>query len=323
MIPAKNIKDQINQAIDTVGVKALGKKQSGKVRDWYVKDHLRILIATDRISAFDKVLGLIPFRGAVLNMLSEFWFQQTRDIVKNHMIGTIDPNVMLVSECQALPIEVIVRGYITGVTDTSLWKRYSEGERIIYSIKFPEGLKKNQKLSKPVITPTTRETGPGGHDEPITAKEIIKQKLVSPKIWKQIEKIAVALFTRGSKIAEKGGFILADTKYEFGLDRTGKLILIDEVHTPDSSRLWLKETYKDRFKRGEEVESYDKEIMRIWFKEHGYSGRGKAPKMPDDLIFKIASRYIDVYEKITSQNFNINLTNPPKQRIEESLSKLI
>lgn len=323
MIPAKVIKEQINQAIDTVSVKSLGKKQNGKVRDWYVKDRLRILIATDRISAFDRVLGLVPFRGAVLNMLSEFWFHQTRDIVQNHMIGTIDPNVMLVAECQSLPIEVIVRGYITGVTDTSLWKRYSEGERVIYGIKFPEGLKKNQKLAKPVITPTTRETGPGGHDEPITAKQIISQKLVSPKIWKQIEKIAVALFTRGSKIAEKGGFILADTKYEFGLDRTGKLILIDEVHTPDSSRLWLKETYKGRFKKGEEVESYDKEIMRIWFKEHGYSGRGKAPNMPDDLIIKIASRYIEVYEKITSQNFEIDVTNPPKHRIEESLSKLI
>lgn len=323
MIPAKVIKKQINQAIDTVNVKALGKKQSGKVRDWYVKDRLRILIATDRISAFDKVLGLVPFRGAVLNMLSEFWFQQTRDIIQNHMIGIIDPNVMLVSECQALPVEVIVRGYITGVTDTSLWKNYSEGKRIIYGIRFPEGLKKNQKLSKPVVTPTTRETGPGGHDEPITSKEIIKQKLVSQKIWKQIEKVAQELFTRGSKIAEKGGLILADTKYEFGLDKTGKLILIDEIHTPDSSRLWQKETYKERFKNGEEVESYDKEIMRIWFKEHGYSGRGRPPKMPDDLIIKIASRYIEVYEKVTSQKFETELIKPPKQRIEENLSKLI
>ena len=182
MIDKKTIVKNIPNAINTVSIPKLGKKESGKVRDWYTKDNLRILIATDRISAFDKVLSAVPFRGAVLNLLSKFWFEKTRDIVQNHMIGVIDPNVMLVSECQALPIEVIVRGYITGVTSTSLWKKYSEGERVIYGIKFPDGLIKNQKLKKPVITPTTRATGPGGHDEPITAKEILKQKLISPQI---------------------------------------------------------------------------------------------------------------------------------------------
>ena len=238
------------------------------------------------------------------------------------MIGTIDPNIMLVTECQALPVEIIVRSYITGVTDTSLWKKYAEGERIIYGIKFPHGLIKNQKLKKPVITPTTRATGAGGHDEPITPKEIIKQKLVPANILKQIEKVAIKLFERGTKICERGGFILADTKYEFGLARNGKLTLIDEIHTPDSSRLWLKKTYKARFKKGEEVENYDKEIMRIWFREHGYTGRGKPPPMPHDLIAQIATRYMQVYEKITQEKFSIDLAIPPKQRIQESLTVL-
>lgn len=323
MIDKKTIIKNIPQAIIGVSVRGLGTKHSGKVRDWFVKDNLRILIATDRISAFDKVLGAIPFRGAVLTKLSEFWFEKTRDIIQNHMIGVIDPNIMLVSEVHALPVEVVVRGYITGVTDTSLWRKYSEGQRVIYGIKFPEGLVKNQKLKKPVITPTTRGTGLGGHDEPITAKEIIKQKLIPEKIWKQIEKVAIKLYERGAQIAAKGGFILADTKYEFGLDKVGKLTLIDEVHTPDSSRFWLKKTYSQHFKKGEEVENYDKEIMRIWFKEHGYTGHGKAPIMPDDLIVKISQRYQEVYEMLTGQKFTIDLTHSPKDRVTESLAKLI
>lgn len=323
MIPQKTIKENIETAVQSVSVKSLGKKNSGKVRDWYTKSGIRILIATDRISAFDKVLGLIPFRGAVLTKLSEFWFNQTRNIVPNHMIGVIDPNVMIVSECQALPIEVVVRGYITGVTDTSLWKQYSEGKRTIYGQKFPDNLSKNQKLTHSVITPTTRATGAKGHDEPITKQEIIKQKLVSASTWKQIEEVALQLFDRGTKVADKAGLILADTKYEFGLDRKGKIMVIDEIHTPDSSRYWVKSTHKERFKKGQEPENYDKEFMRMWFKNQGYTGHGKPPQMPEDLIVKIAQRYISVYEKLTGQKFTVDLSIPPQQRIEESLSRLI
>jgi len=323
MIDKKTIVKNIPLAVKTVSFPKLGKKKSGKVRDWYIKNSLRILIATDRISAFDKVLGLVPFRGAVLNKLSEFWFNQTRDICANHMIGTIDPNVMLVSECQALPVEVVVRAYITGVTDTSLWKKYSDGGRVIYGIKFPEGLVKNQKLKKPVITPTTRATGSGGHDEPITSTEIITKELVSEKNWKQIEKIALKLFEKGTKVCEKAGFILADTKYEFGLDKSGKITLIDEIHTPDSSRLWLKATYKERFRKGQEVESYDKEIMRLWFVKQGYRGHGRAPQMPTEVIANITQRYIQVFEKITGEKFEMDFSISPKQRIQDALSKLI
>ncbi len=323
MIDKKIIVKNIPNAIKAVPVRNLGKRQSGKVRDWYSRNNLRILIATDRISAFDKVLGLIPFRGAVLNKLSEFWFNATRDIVSNHMIGVVDPNVMLVSEVQALPIEVVVRGYITGVTNTSLWKQYNEGNRIIYGIKFPDGLKKNQKLKAPVITPTTRGTGPGGHDEPITKQEIIKKKLVPPAIYKQIEKVAIKLFERGTTIASKAGFILADTKYEFGVDKKGKLILIDEIHTPDSSRYWLKKTYLQLVSKGQEPENYDKEFMRLWFAKSGYTGKGKAPTMPDDLVAKISQRYMEVYEKLTGEKFEVDTKRPQLERIMESLEKLI
>lgn len=323
MIGIKTIIENIPNATSTINFAKLGKKSSGKVRDWYTRNNLRILIATDRISAFDRVVGLVPFRGAVLNKLSEFWFDKTRDIIQNHMIGAVDPNVMLVSECKALPIEVVVRGYITGVTSTSLWKNYADGKRVIYGIKFPEGLVKNQKLKKPVITPTTRGTGPGGHDEPITEREIVKLKLVPPKIYKTIEKVAIRLFARGTQIAGKAGFILADTKYEFGLDKNGKLILIDEIHTPDSSRFWLKSSYRQKFKKGEEVENYDKEFMRIWFTKQGYSGTGKVPKLPNDFIAQISKRYIEVYEKLSGEKFTIDLSIPPKQRIANALSKLI
>lgn len=323
MIDKKTIAKNISSTLKTVSIKGLGKKESGKVRDWYSKDGLRILIATDRISAFDKVLGLIPFRGAVLNMLSEFWFEKTRDIIPNHMIGVVDPNIMLVSECKALPVEVVVRGYITGVTSTSLWKRYSEGKRVIYGIKFPDGLKRHQKLKSPVITPTTRGTGAGGHDEPITKEEIIRQKLITAAIWRQIEKVAYALFERGTKIASSAGFILADTKYEFGLDRKGRLILIDEIHTPDSSRFWLKESYYQKMKKGEDPENYDKEYMRLWFVKEGYAGRGKAPQIPESLMVKISQRYMEVYERLTAEKFEVDTTKPQLTRILESLSKLV
>ncbi|MEK7580679.1 MAG: phosphoribosylaminoimidazolesuccinocarboxamide synthase [Patescibacteria group bacterium] len=323
MIPTKTIEKWIPLALKNTEVKGLGKRQSGKVRDWYSLNSIRVLVATDRISAFDRVLGLIPFRGAVLNKISEFWFQNTRDIIQNHMIGVIDPNIMLVSEVQALPVEVVVRAYITGVTDTSLWKNYQAGSRVIYGIRFPDGLSKNQKLVKPVITPTTRATGKGGHDEPITAKEIVQKGLVSQKVWKQVEDAALKIFNRGTALYAKAGLILADTKYEFGLDKKGKLILIDEVHTPDSSRLWVAKTYKQKVKAGEEPENYDKEFMRLWFAKEGYSGRGKPPLMPNDLIVKIATRYMEVFEKLTKTSFDIDLAKTPTERIKESLEKLL
>lgn len=286
----------------SANIKKLGKRYSGKVRDYYIQDEKRIIITTDRISAFDRILGDIPQKGQVLNLLSGFWFKKTKHIIKNHMISIPHPNVMIVKNAQLIPIEMVVRGYITGVTGTSIWGSYEKGERSIYGIRFPNGLLKNQKLKTPIITPTTKADV--GHDERLTEKDILEKKIVSPKIWKQMKQAALALFLYGTKVAARGGLILVDTKYEFGLDESGELMLIDEIHTPDSSRFWIKKTYSQRFKKGLEPENFDKEFMRLWFKEHGYTGEGNPPKMNMKIIKEIKKRYKDVYEKITGEKFS-------------------
>ncbi|MBI2334476.1 phosphoribosylaminoimidazolesuccinocarboxamide synthase [Candidatus Daviesbacteria bacterium] len=306
--------------LKTVNLKGFGKRHSGKVRDFYILTDKRILIATDRISAFDRNLGYIPQKGAVLNLLAAFWFKKTKDIVSNHLISVPDPNVSIVKNAKLIPIEMVVRGYITGVTNTSIWGSYEKGERLIYGVKFPEGLRKNQKLLKPVITPTTKAEI--GHDERLTEKEIRQRRIVSPKIWQEMKKVALALFERGSKICEKAGIILVDTKYEFGL-LDGKLILIDEIHTPDSSRYWIKKTYQKKFLSGEEPESYDKEPLRIWFKEHGYTGHGKPPKMPPAFVAKMSRLYIAIYEKITGKKFIPNRSKNVNKRIQDNLHGII
>ena len=333
MVSKQTIIQNIPNVLKLINLKGFGKKKQGKVRDIYILDKrvfksrsdsrarsYLAIITTDRQSAFDKVLGHIPFKGQVLTSLSAFWFEKTKDIVQNHLIAVPDPNVLLVKECKLIPIEMVVRGYITGVTDTSIWGSYEKGERIIYGIKFPDELKKNQKLPKNVITPTTKADF-GAHDERLTEKEILDKKIVTPKIWKEMKKVALELFARGQKIADKAEVILVDTKYEFGLDEKGKVILIDEIHTPDSSRYWVKKTYQERFKKGVEPESYDKEPLRIWFKEHGFSGKGKIPKMPDEFIARISMLYMGIYEKITGKKFTPDLTTDVSQRIKRNLSK--
>ncbi len=294
----------------------LGKKYQGKVRDFYIVKDKRILITTDRISAFDRILGEIPGKGQVLNLLSYFWFEKTKRIIKNHVIKLPHPNVLIAKNATPIPLEMIVRGYITGVTNTSIWGSYEKGERVIYGIKFPHGLSKNQKLKTPVITPTTKAEK--GHDERLTRNEIIKRKIVSRKIYAEMEKAALALFKKGTTICAKAGIILVDTKYEFGL-LDGKLILIDEIHTPDSSRFWIKKTYKERFKKGLEPENFDKEFLRIWFKEKGYTGDGTPPKMTKDFINKVKNRYINIYEMITNKKFQPKSTSNILSSIQKSL----
>ena len=284
----------------TINLKRFGKKYSGKTRDYYIKSGKRIIISTDRISAFDKNLGYIPYKGQVLNQISLFWFDKTKDIIENHLISSPDPNVMIVKNAKLIPIEMVVRGYITGVTGTSIWGSYEKGERIIYGLKFKNGLKKNQKLPKPIITPTTKAEK--GHDERLTRDEIIKTKIVSEKLYKQMEKASLRLFERGTKICSKAGIILVDTKYEFGIYKN-TLILIDEIHTPDSSRFWIKKTYKERFEKGLEPENFDKEFLRLWYAKRGYKGEGIPPKMPKKIIKKISDRYISIFEKLTKQKF--------------------
>ena len=245
MLTQNELLQAIPHALATVDLEGFGEKEQGKVRDIYrIDDDRRLLVATDRVSAFDRVLGLIPYKGQVLNQLSAWWFQQTADIVANHVISVPDPNVMLVHEAQALPVEVIVRGYITGVTGTSLWTLYSQGVERPYGLDLPPGLRKDDRLPEPVITPTTKAER-GQHDERLTSDEVVERGLVSPELWDEVKRVAVTLFKRGQSIAMRGGLTLVDTKYEFGL-LDGKLALIDEIHTPDSSRFWVAETYGPR-----------------------------------------------------------------------------
>ena len=294
-----------------------GEKDEGKVRDNYRRtDGKRVLITTDRVSAFDRVLGYIPFKGQVLNQLSAWWFEQLTDIVNNHVISTPDPNVTIAHEADPLPVEVIVRGYITGVTKTSLWYLYSQGERTPYGIPMPEGLQKNDKLPTPIITPTTKAEK-GGHDERLTRAEIIERGILPEDLWQKIETAALAIFARGQEVAEKAGLILVDTKYEFGMVN-GELTLIDEVHTPDSSRYWILDTYEP----GGEPQNFDKEFLRKWFAEQGYRGDGVAPQMPAEFIAKVAARYISAYEKLTGETF-VPGTTPVTDRISANVSKAL
>ncbi len=314
MLSLEELINAVPLAVETVDVPELGTKTQGKVRDIYRLDGRRVLITTDRVSAFDRVLGVIPFKGQVLNQLSAWWFEQTHDIVGNHMVEVPDPNVMVVHEAQALPVEVIVRGYITGVTKTSLWYLYARGERRPYGIPLPEGLRKNDPLPQPVITPTTKATG-GAHDERLTRDEVLERGLVPPDLWEQIEEVALALFARGQEIARRAGLILVDTKYEFGLV-DGELVLIDEIHTPDSSRYWIAETYTPGSDR--EPENFDKEYLRAWFAAQGYRGDGTPPAMPPHFIAQVAQRYIAAYERLTGQTFEPG-EQPAADRIARAL----
>jgi phosphoribosylaminoimidazole-succinocarboxamide synthase len=304
----------IPDALHHVDLDGWGEKIEGKVRDIYATDGKRVLITTDRVSAFDRVLGVIPYKGQVLNQLSLWWFEQTQNIVPNHVIESPDPNVTIGREAQPLPVEVIVRGYITGVTSTSMWTLYEQGDRAPYGIPLPDGLRKNDCLPYPVITPTTKATG-GAHDERLTRDEILTRGLVQSKIWEQVEDVAVKLFIHGQRIAEKAGLILVDTKYEFGLI-DGQLTLIDEVHTPDSSRYWLRDSYQAG---GNEPENMDKEYLRKWFAAQGYKGEGVPPVMPPEFIAHVAARYISTYENLTGRAFQPGEL-PAAERIRRNAS---
>lgn len=312
MLTRQQVLDAIPHAFAGVELPGWGPKVSGKVRDIYQRGDQRVLIATDRVSAFDRVLGLIPYRGQVLTQLSLAWFEQTADLVANHVIESLDPNVILVREAEPLPVEVIVRGYITGVTKTSLWTLYEKGERRPYGVELPDGLRKNDPLPQPVLTPTTKADR-GQHDEPLTRQRIIEEGLVAPDLWARVEQVALDVFRRGQAVAANAGLILVDTKYEFGLI-DGELALIDEVHTPDSSRYWLEASYGG----SQPPEHYDKEFLRLWFAAQGYNGDGEPPVMPPDFIAQVAERYISAYEKLTGRSFEPG-EQPAAERIQRVL----
>ena len=322
MIDRSMVIQHIPHALEGVEIEWPLEHGRGKVRDMFsLPDDRWLLVTTDRLSAFDRILTLIPFKGQVLNQLSAFWFDLTTDIIPNHLLEVPDPNVSLVRECEALPVEVVVRGYITGVTKTALWYRYSLGERQIYGYDFPEGMEKNEKLPSPIITPTTKGRA-GEHDERITCAEVVERGLLDEATWDRVQAAALEIFQRGQEIAERGGLILVDTKYEFGRAPDGTLMVIDEVHTPDSSRFWIAESYEARRREGMEPESFDKEFLRLWYAERGYRGDGAPPAATEDLIVQVSQRYVALYEKLTGQPFEPG-AYPAEGRIREVLKQFI
>jgi len=282
---------------------ALPDRREGKVRVSYqLENGHRLFVTTDRLSAFDRVIAGVLYKGQVLNELAAWWFAQTADIVPNHVVAVPDPNVLIARNANPLPVEVVVRGYITGVTSTSLWQQYAEGARTIYGHQFPDGLRKNTALPNALVTPTTKAEN-GGHDEPLTVADVISRRLVAPQLWGATVEAALRLFHRGQQVAAGAGLILADTKYEFGLDDDGQLMLIDEMHTPDSSRYWVADSYEERLAAGEEPESLDKEVVRRALLATGYRGEGAPPDLPHEVWQATSARYIDAYERLTGTTF--------------------
>ncbi len=290
--------------------------RQGKVRDIYLLPPKRILITTDRQSAFDRILGTIPLKGQVLNRIAHYWFEKTADIAPNQVLAVPDPNVTVARELKMLPVEIVVRAYLTGSTSTSVWTNYSRGVRHFCGIALPDGMVKNQPFLAPIITPTTKSQD---HDESISPKQILERGLVERDTWEQVEQLALALFARGAELAARQGLILVDTKYEMGLDEEGRITVADEIHTPDSSRYWITSTYEERHRRGEEPESLDKEFLRLWLKERGISDQ-HIPPLDDEIRVQVAQRYIGLFERLTGQIFSAEVNSAPVlARIEKNI----
>ncbi len=299
----------------------LADRRDGKVRVSYaLDDDRRLFVTTDRLSAFDRVIAGVPYKGQVLNQLAAWWFEHTAHIVANHALSTPDPNVLVARSATPLPVEVVVRGYITGVTDTSLWTRYAAGQRLIDGHQLPDGIAKNSALPDPIITPTTKaETG--GHDVPLSCDDVVARGLVDAELWARVQEAALALFAHGTARGTEAGLILADTKFEFGLATDGSLLLIDEMLTPDSSRWWVAETYDERMASGDEPESLDKEVVRRALAAAGYAGDGPLPELGDDVWAATSARYVDAYERLTGTAF-VRGEYPAGPRIIDALAHL-
>jgi len=315
------IKAELNNALTKTSL-AGGSKRTGKVRDQYDFGDKVALITTDRQSAFDRVLASIPFKGQVLNLTSAWWFDQTKDIIPNQVIDVPDPNVTLAKKCDVFPIEFVVRGYITGSTSTSLWTVYNKDNRTYCGNDLPEGLVKNQKLTANMLTPTTKEEH---HDRPIAPDEIVSEGWMTQEDWDYCSQKALELFAFGQKKAAESGMILVDTKYEMGRDSSGEIMLIDEIHTPDSSRYWIAKTYDERMTAGQEPQNIDKEFLRLWFVDNCDPYNDETlPEAPEALVAELSSRYIYLYETITGGLFPFpDLGKPVNERINENLKEVL
>lgn len=294
----------------------VGPKTEGKVRDIYERGDRLVLVTTDRHSSFDRIIAHIPWKGQVLNQISAWWFQRTKDIVPNHVLAIPDPNVTIARRCAPLAIEAVVRGYLTGVTDTAAWTRYAAGERHFGGIVLPDGIRKNARLPQPLFDPTTKEAA---HDRTLTAEQMIAEGFISRDMFERVKHTALALFARGQELAARNGLLLVDTKYEFGTDADGGLMLIDEIHTPDSSRYWQRDSYAARFAAGEEPQYFDKEFLRLWFRDHCDPYRDATlPPAPPELVTELSRRYIAMYEQITGSKF-VEGATPVLARMERNL----
>ncbi len=297
---------------------SLGRRIEGKVRDSYVGEKRRTIIVTDRVSCFDVVVGTLPLKGQVLNRVAAFWFEKTREVAPNHLISVPDPCVSIVRELEILPIELVYRAYLTGVSSTSIWTAYERGEREYCGHRLPEGMRKHQRLDEPILTPTTKALK-GAHDELTSREEILRRGIVSEELYDRAAALGHRLFDEGRAWAESRGMILVDTKYEFGLDESGELVVADEIHTPDSSRYWYADSYEAALRDGRDPKSFDKEYVRRWLvEERGYRGEGLVPEIPVEVRCEAAARYIEAYEVLTGQAFRPD-TEDPAPRIRRNL----
>ncbi|HWE46001.1 MAG TPA: phosphoribosylaminoimidazolesuccinocarboxamide synthase [Caulobacteraceae bacterium] len=320
---AETLRANLDHVLAEATIPELPGHYVGKVRDNYdLPDGRRVLIATDRISAFDQSLGAIPFKGQVLTQIARFWFERTKDICPNHVLAYPDPNVLIGRRLDMLPVEIVVRGYLAGTTSTSLLTLYQAGEREMYGHRFADGLRANERLPEAIITPTTKADH-GGHDEPITAADILQRGLLTSAQWDEISEIALALFARGQALAAARGLILADTKYEFGVNGEGAIVLADEIHTPDSSRYWKSDEYETRLAAGQPQASFDKDFVRRWVLTQCDPYRDPIPELPAEVVGDAAAIYIEAYESITGEAFIFgDLSEAPLPRIRRNLASL-
>jgi phosphoribosylaminoimidazole-succinocarboxamide synthase len=316
-----DLRAALGRTLGETHLDALGTKYEGKVRDNYsTKDGRRFIVVTDRISAFDRVLGTLPLKGQILNRLAAWWFAKTNEIAKNHVLRVPDPNVIEAVECTPLPVEMVVRAYVTGVTSTSIWTHYAAGKRVFCGNQLPDGLKKNQKLDRAILTPSTKAEK-GDHDVSASREEILAMGRISAADFDFAAETALRLFDFGSRLCRERGLILVDTKYEFGRTPKGEIVVIDEVHTPDSSRFWFQRSYDERFAKGEEPESFDKEYVRRYLAGLGFKGDGPIPPIPDDIRVEATRRYVEAYETITGEPFVPDVSDPgPRLRKNLGLS---
>ncbi|MBX3204678.1 MAG: phosphoribosylaminoimidazolesuccinocarboxamide synthase [Labilithrix sp.] len=311
------LKEHLAHTLESTRFEGLGERYEGKVRDNYSERGRRFIVVTDRISAFDRILGTIPFKGQVLNRLAAWWFEKTKDVAENHLVRVPDPNVLECVDCTPLPVEMVVRAYITGSTSTSMWTHYAAGERVFCGHALPEGLQKNQRLERPLLTPATKAPK-GEHDVSASREQILAKGDLEAADFDRAAEIALALFAAGQKLCASRGLILVDTKYELGKTKDGKIIVIDEIHTPDSSRFWIDASYQERFAAGVDPEPLDKDFVRRYYTALGYRGDGEPPELPNEVRIGAAKRYVEAFERITGETFEPD-TDPPLPRIAKNL----